>query len=157
MKKQKILLDIEEDEEELTLGLVRLAKEVPDFELFFHLNSLNSFKFSRIADLVSKGTYKDYYFPRFQAFHTDSQICMHFIANKSSHFTQKEFAKELFLDEEETKFIVDHFQDVDYIIWTSEPFDDFSVILLPENLMFQIQSFPISSNDELFQLIQYYD
>ena len=157
MKKQKILLDIEEDNEELPLGLVRLAKEVPDFELFFHLNSLNSFKFSRIADLVIKGAYKDYYFPRFQAFHTDTQICIHFIANKSAHYTQKKISKELFSEEDETRYLLDHFQDVDYIVWTSEPFDDFSVILLPENLMFQIQSFPISPNDELFQLIQYYD
>lgn len=157
MKKQKILLDIEEDEEELTLGLVRLAKEVPDFELFFHLNTLNSFKFSRIADVVYKGFYKDYYFPRFQAFHTDTQICIHFIANKSAHFTQKKIAKELFSNDDEHSYLLDHFQDVDYIIWTSEPFDDFSVILLPENLMFQIQSFPLCSTDELFSLIQYYD
>lgn len=157
MKKQKILLDIEEDEEELTLGLVRLAKEVPDFELFFHLNSLNSFKFSRIADVVYKGSYKDYYFPRFQAFHTDTRICIHFIANKSAHFTQKKIAKELFSDDDENKYLLDHFQDVDYIIWTSEAFDDFSVILLPENLMFQVQSFPLCSTNELFSLIQYYD
>lgn len=156
MKKQKILLDIEEDEEELTLGLVRLAKEVPDFELFFHLNSLNRFQFSRIKDLVIKGFYKDYYFPRFQAFHHDSKVCMHFIANKSSYFHQNKISTDLFSDDQEVRFLLD-FQDVDYIIWTSETFDDFSVILLPENLMFQIQSFPLSSKDELFQLIQYYD
>ena len=157
MKKQKILLDIEDDDEDMTLGLVRLAKEVPDFELFFHLNSLNSFKFSRIADFIYEGYYKDYHFPRFQAFHNDSLICIHFIANKSTHHIQKKISTELFSSEEETKFLLNHFQDVDYLIWTSEPFDDFSVILLPENLMFQIQSFPLSSSDELYQLIQYYD
>ncbi len=157
MKKQKILLDIEEEEEELTLGLVRLAKEVPDFELFFHLNTLNKFQFSRIADIIYKGTYKDYHFPRFQAFHHDSRICIHFISNKSSHHIQKKVSKELFLEEEEYKYLLENFQDVDYLIWTSEPFDDFSVILLPENMMFQIQSFPLSSTDELFQIIQYYD
>lgn len=157
MKKQKILLDIEEDEEELTLGLVRLAKEVPDFELFFHLNSLNLFQFSRIKDLVVSGFYKDHHFPRFQAFHHGSKVCIHFIANKSSHHIQKEISTDLFSDDQEDHYLLDHFEDVDYIIWTSEPFDDFSVILLPENIIFQIQSFPLSSNDELFQLIQYYD
>lgn len=157
MKKQKILLDIEEETDELTLGLVRLAKEVPDSELFFHINSLNKFQFSRIKDLVIKGFYKDYHFPRFQAFHHDSKVCMHFIANNSSHYIQKEISTDLFSDDQEHRYLLDHFRDVDYIIWTSEPFDDFSVILLPENLMFQIQCFPICSNDELFQLIQYYD
>ena len=34
---------------------------------------------------------------------------------------------------------------------------DFSVILLPENLVFQIQEYLLSSDEELYQLIQYYE
>lgn len=34
LKSQKILLEIEDEDEEITLGLIRLAKEVPEHELF---------------------------------------------------------------------------------------------------------------------------
>lgn len=36
-------------------------------------------------------------------------------------------------------------------------FADFSLILLPENLVFQIQEYLLSSDEELYQLIQYYE
>ena len=157
MKPQKILLDIEDNDEEIILGLVRLAKELPPHELFYQLNKLNSFKFSRIADLVYEGNYYDYFFPRFEGFHSDSKVCIQFIANKSTHNFQKKISAELFSAEQETKFLLDHFQDVDYLLKTSEVFDDFSLILLPENLMFQIQSFPLSPIEELYQIIQYYE
>ncbi|MBH1958502.1 MAG: IPExxxVDY family protein [Flavobacteriia bacterium] len=157
MKTQKILLDIDGEEEDLNIGLVRLAKDVPAHELFYHLNSQNSFTFSRISDLAFEGNYNDYFFPRFRAFHCDSKLCIHFISNKSSHHIQKKISSELFSGETETKFLFEHFQDVDYIMKTSEPFDDFSVILLPENLLFQIQNFRLSPSEELYQLIQYYE
>ena len=157
MKTQKILLDIEKDCTDIALGLVRLAKEIPPHELFFHLNAINSFNFSRIDDLVFHGNYYDYYFPRFQAFHNDSKVCIHFIANKNCSSKQKKISVELFSGEFENKFLLDHFQDVDYIIKTSEPFDDFSLILLPENLMFQIQDFTLSSEEEPYHIFQYYE
>ncbi len=156
MKAQKFTLEIEEDDE-ITLGLVRLAKEVPDYELFYHLNKLNSFKFSRIKDIIYYGDYYTYNFPRFQGFHNDTQICIHFIANKCSQSLQIKKSTELFNNEEDTKYLLPNFTDVDYLIKTSEPFDDFSLILLPENLMFQIQDFQLSPTEELYQLIQYYD
>ena len=157
MKTKKLLLDIEDDDEEITLGLVRLAKEVPDYELFYQINSINSFQFSRIEDFVYHGFYYDYYFPRFQTYHPDSELCIHFIANQSSHYLEKKIPQELFSGETETMFLLDHSQDVDYIMKTSEPFDDFSLILLPENLLFQIQNFSLSPAEELYQLIQYYE
>lgn len=157
MKSPKLLLDIECEDEEITLGLVRLAKQVPDFEFFYHVNALNSFQFSRITDLIFHGYYFDYEFPRFQAFHCDSKICLHFIANKSSRSFQKKTSMELFSAETDTKYLLEQYPDVDYIIWTSEPFDDFSLILLPEHLTFKTQCFQLSPEEEFYQLIQYYE
>jgi hypothetical protein len=157
LKTKKLLLDIEDDYEEITLGLLRLAKEIPDHEFFYHLNSINSFGFSRIPDLVFHGNYYDYFFSRFEAFHTDSQICIHFIANKSSQSIRKRNTMELFAGESEIYFLLDHFQDVDYLVKTSELFDDFSLILLPENLTFPMQNFQLSSEEKLYQLLQYYE
>ena len=156
MKTQKFTLEIDEDDA-ITLGLVRLIKDVPDYELFHHLNVLNPFKFSRIADLIFRGKYYDYHFPRFEAFHHDTKICIHFIANQSSESFQKKITTELFNTEGDTKNLLDHFPDVNYLIKTSEPFVDFSVILLPENLVFKIQDFELSPIEELYQLIQYYE
>lgn len=156
MKTQKLTLEIDADEE-ITLGLVRLAKQVPDYELFYLLNTLNTFQFKRVNDLVFHGTYYDYYYPKFEAFHHDSKICIHFIANKSDHSVLKKESTELFENEEDTKFLLENYEDVDYIISTSEPFGDFSVILLPENLMFQIQDFHLCPSAELYHLIQYYE
>ena len=70
---------------------------------------------------------------------------------------QKKITTELFNTEEDTKYLLDHFPDVNYLIKTSEPFVYFSVILLPENLVFQIQDFELSPIEELYQLIQYYE
>jgi len=156
LKTQKLTLEIDADEE-ITLGLVRLAKEVPDYELFYHLNTLNTFQFKRVNDLVFHGTYYDYYYPKFEAFHHDSKICIHYIANKSDHSVLKKASTELFVNEGDTKFLLENYEDVDYIISTSEPFGDFSVILLPENLMFQIQDFHLCPSVELYHLIQYYE
>ena len=156
MKTQKLTLEIDADEE-IILGLVRLAKEVPDYELFYHLNSLNPFQFRRVNDLVFHGTYYDYYYPKFEAFHHDSKICIHIIANKSDRSILKKMNTELFSNEENTKLLLENYEDVDYLITTYEPFGDFSVILLPENLMFQIQDFLLSPSAELYHLIQYYE
>lgn len=156
MKTQKFTLEIEEDDE-ITLGLVRLIKEIPDYELFHHFNVLNPFKFKRIADLIFRGKYYDYHFPRFEAFHHDTKVCLHFISNLSSESFEKKISTELFNSEGDKKYLLEHFPDVNYIIKTSEPFADFSVILLPENLVFQIQDFTLRPSEELYQLIQYYE
>lgn len=157
MKSQKILLDIEDDDEQIILGLVRLAKDIPEHELFFHINKVNDFQLHRVKDLVMIGQDNDYHFPRFEAFHHESKVCIQFIANRSSHNIQKKMATELFSEEEDMKFLLNHFQDVDYLLKISEPSPDFSVILLPENLMFQIQNFPLSPTEELYQTMQYYE
>lgn len=157
MKTKKLLLDFGNEDEEILIGLVRIIKKIPDYELFYHVNSINTFRFSRIDDFVYNGNYYDYFFPRFECFHSESKICIHFIANKSVQYFQKRIAAELFGEEQETKFLLPHYQDVDYLVRTSEPFDDFSLILLPENLFFSIQHYSLSSDDELYPLIQYYE
>lgn len=156
MKTQKLRLEIDDDDE-ITIGLLRLAKEVPDYELFYQLNLLNPNKFRRVKDLVFNGNYYDYHFPTFETFHHDSQVYFRIIANKSNPSILKKESTELFATETDNKYLIEKFDDVDYIIIASEPFDDFSVILLPENLLFKIQEFHVSSTEEFYHLIQYYE
>lgn len=156
MKSQKLLLSDDEDED-LTLGLVRLTKDVPDHELFFKINHNNESKFSRIDDLKKIGKYNDYYHSRFETYHFETKTCIQFIANKSSKYLEKKEQNELFSEEDIVNYLLPFHQEVDYIIKTSEIIPNFSLILLPENLMFPIQNFQLSSDDELYQLIQYYE
>lgn len=156
MEIQKIILDDSEDDE-ISIGLVRLAKQMPDYEFFFLINRMNSFCFKRIDDLVTEGIYYSYHYPVFEGYSKDTKDCFHFISNRSSQSIQKKEITELFSDEQDFNFLLNNFQEADYIIKSSEKFPDFSLILLPENLTFQIQEIPLSSNEELYQTLQYYE
>jgi len=152
------LYDLDDIEfEDIAIGLVRLAKDVPAHEFFYKINQANNLSFSRKKDLVFHGGYYDYFFPRFEAYHKFSRTCFTFISNKSSESKQKKVQTELFTEEENIKFLLNNQVDVEYILHSSEQFPDFSVILLPENLVFPIQDYTLSSDEELYQIIQYYE
>ncbi|OCA77775.1 hypothetical protein BBH99_02265 [Chryseobacterium contaminans] len=152
------LYDLDDIEfEDIAIGLVRLAKDIPAHEFFYKINQLNNLSFSRKKDLVFHGDYYDYFFPRFEAYHKFSKTCFTFISNKSSESKQKKVQTELFTEEENIKFLLNNQVDVEYILHSSEQFPDFSVILLPENLVFPIQDYTLSSEEELYQIIQYYE
>lgn len=152
------LYDLDETEfEDVTIGLVRLAKNVPDHEFFFTVNQKNDLNFKRIDDLIYHGFYYDYFFPRFEAYHKFTKTCFTFISNRSSESKQKKLQTELFTGEENIKFLLNNQLEVQYILHSSEQFPDFSVILLPENLVFPIQDYTLGSEEELYQIIQYYE
>jgi len=152
------LYDLDDIEfEDIAIGLVRLAKDIPAHEFFYKINQANNLTFSRKKDLVFHGGYYDYFFPRFEAYHKYSKTCFTFISNKSSESKQKKVQTELFTEEENIKFLLNNQVDVEYILHSSEQFPDFSVILLPENLVFPIQDYTLSSDEELYQIIQYYE
>lgn len=152
------LYDLDETEfEDVTIGLVRLAKNVPDHEFFFTVNQKNDLNFKRIDDLIYHGFYYDYFFPRFEAYHKFTKTCFTFISNRSSESKQKKLQTELFTGEENIKFLLNNQVEVQYILHSSEQFPDFSVILLPENLVFPIQDYTLGSDEELYQIIQYYE
>jgi hypothetical protein len=48
-------------------------------------------------------------------------------------------------------------RDVDFIIYAKDSFADFSLILLPNNILFQIQDFSLNPKTELYKLLQYYE
>ncbi|CAA7390289.1 IPExxxVDY family protein [Chryseobacterium fistulae] len=152
------LYDIDDIEfEDITIALVRLVKNVPNHEFFYKINQINELTFSRSIDLMIPGAYYDYYFPRFEAYHKYTKTCFTFISNKSSDSKQKKLQTELFSEEKNIKFLLNNQADVQYILHSSEQFPDFSVILLPENLVFPIQDYTLSSDEELYQIIQYYE
>jgi hypothetical protein len=156
LKTKKLFLD-EEEEESINLGLIRLSQEFPTHELFYKINKLNAFKFTRIKDITIFGTYFKYTFARFEAYHHLSKNCLQIISNKSELSYKIKEQKELFNSESETRCLFNELTDVDYLIKTSDLIDDFSLILFPENLVFKIQIFPLSSINERYQLIKYYE
>lgn len=151
MKNKKILLELEDDEP-INIGLIRQAKRLPDYEMFFEINKINSFNFCRINDLE----YKKFSFPKFETYHPETKTCYQIIANKSAP-KRKKTNNELFSTTEEIKFLMPKNKDVDFIIYAKDTIADFSLILLPENILFQIQDFSIQPQTELYKLIQYYE
>ena len=157
MEIQKLydLDDIESDD--ITIGLVRLAKHIPDHEFFFTVNQKNGLNFRRTDDLVFEGAYYHYHFSRFETYDKFTKTCFTFISNRSFESRQKKTHTELFLQEDNIKFLLNNQAEVQYILHSSEQFPDFSVILLAENLAFPIQDYNLSSEEELYQIIQYYE
>ncbi len=151
MKNKKIFLELEDDEA-INIGLIRQAKRLPDYEMFFEINKLNSFNFCRINDLK----YKKFNFAKFETYHPETKTCYHIVANKSIPI-RKKTNNELFSQAEEIKFLMPKNKDVDFIIYAKDSIADFSLILLPENILFQIQNFSLNPLTELYKLLQYYE
>lgn len=156
MKSLKLFLDSEE-EETFNIGLVRLVKPLPEHELFYQINQENQLSFKKIEDLDIQGEFFHYFHSVFEAYSRESKSCIKFIKNKSTEVNKKKEINTLFADEEDVKYLLPNFKDVDYIIKTSDNIPEFSLILLPENIMFQIQNFELTSEEELYHLIQYYE
>lgn len=70
---------------------------------------------------------------------------------------RKKTSNELFSQAEEIKFLMPKNRDVDFIIYAKDSFADFSLILLPNNILFQIQDFSLNPKTELYKLLQYYE
>lgn len=155
--KPKILFLDDAPQESLTIGLIRLSQDLPSHELFFKINNLNEFYFTRIKDLIIHGQYFLYHFPRFEAYHHLSKNRLQIISNKSEISYQIKEQSELFHAENDVSYIFNELREVDYLIKSADLIDDFSLILLPENSVFSVQSYVLSSDDERFQLINYYE
>ena len=156
MKNKKIFLDIF-DEETLQVGLIRMAKKIPEHEMFFEINRHNTFCFNRIEDLKWGCADNEFSFSRYEAHHPEFQTCYHIIANRSFPNRRRENQNELFGDTSEVSYLMPKNTDVDYVFHAKESFNDFSVILLPENIFFRTQEFTLSPKSSLYQLLQYYE
>ena len=156
MKTKKLCLDTESDEI-IELGLWRLVKDLVDYEFFFALNKVNGNIFYRTDDLVRKAEYYHYNHHCFEAYHQETRSCFQFISNRSNLSTKQREITELFTMEQPSSLLLPEHPEVDYIIKSSDPYPDFSLILWPENLVFQTQPFSLSSSEELYHLISYYE
>lgn len=156
MKTQNIILD-DFPEEDIKLGLIRMVEKRPDYEFFFHVNSVNNFCFARSEDIKQCGEYYDYSFACYEGYDRIHKSCIKIIRNKSIAAVQKKEINELFLAEQEDKYLISKYKDIDYIIKTSDGIDDFSLILLPNFLAFEVQEYILSSHEELCQTLQYYE
>lgn len=155
MKNIKLTLDIEE--ETLQIGLVRLVRQMPDYEFFFKVNQCNAFKFSRIENFEMQQNGSMYQFGRYQTHDTVTKSTYTFIANKSHSAKPLAEFNDLFSHLYEPMQILPKYSEVDYILLTKEFFNDFSVILLPEKLTFPIQEVTLSPEHQFYQILQYYE
>mgnify|MGYP000010409434 CR=1 FL=1 len=151
MKNKKLFLELDDDEP-MNIGLIRLTKKAPNYEVFFEINKLNSFQFYRTDDLIAE----EFSFSKFETYLPETKTYYHVLANKSAPLKQKT-TDELFSQTEEIKFLLPKNKDVEYIIYAKDSFPDFSLLLLPENILQPIQDYSLQPQNELYKLIQYYE
>jgi hypothetical protein len=156
LKNKKLFLDTVE-EEAITVGLIKLAHHLPCHEVFFKINQLNFFQFCRMEDIMVENQNHLYHFPRFEAYDCGTQTSFVLIANMPDRVEKVQEHFELFDGADENKYLLSSVKDIDYIVTSQEECADFSVIQLPQDLIFEIQEYSINPNEDLYQLIHYYE
>ena len=154
MGTQNIILD-DFPNEDLIIGFITTEKKLPNHEFFYHLNNENHFFFKRIEDLKYSGKYYDYFFQVFEGYDNINKINIKIISNQSYFNSQKKEIRELFIEESAVKHLI--LKDVDYIIKTTDCINDFSLILQSTILALDMQEYILSSQEELYQTLQYYE
>ncbi|MDO4762949.1 MAG: IPExxxVDY family protein [Flavobacteriaceae bacterium] len=155
MKNKNLVLTFDE-EEFVSVELLKLKQKIPYHELFFKINQQNSFYFSRRKDLVIEDDSGYYQFPVFEGFDEVRQITYTIIANQSYDFRRKE--KQivgLFDLIEEEKFFIN--SNIDFILFSKEGETDFSALNLPKDWFYTMQNCSLNLEDELYQIILDYD
>lgn len=154
MKNKKLILDLEE-EDCISVGLVRLSKDIPHHELFFKINQQNQFYFSRKKDLLIEDFSGYYKFPIFEAFDESLKNTFIMMANQPINFERKEgkSIESLFELVEEKCFINNN---INFIIFSKEGNDDFSTINFPKEWV-EVENYSINYEEELYQIILNYD
>lgn len=145
-----------DEEEFVSVGLLKLKQKSPYHELFFKINQQNSFYFSRRKDLMVEDDSGYYHFPIFEAFDEVKQTTYTIIANQSYDFKRKEKQiMGLFDFIEEEKFFIN--TNVDFIVFSKERETDFSSLHLPSEWFYPIENYSLNLEDELYQIILDYD
>lgn len=152
----KLSLDLSDDED-IHLGLIRLSQDLPTFELIYKINLLNHPDFKRIDDLKTEGLYYHDFFPRYRTYAKNLRTEIDIIGNHSIQQLKINEPKELFSINLQEHTLLPNHPDVDYIIKASDEFAEFSLILLPQEFTFPIQTISLKSDDRLYNLFQYYE
>lgn len=145
------------DQEPMTVGLLSLVRRLQDDEFFFHINRLNTFQVERVNDLVYAGSYFVYHFPVFRGYCPERKTEYSFISNRSSEVLIQKPVTELFAEESNVKFLLNSYQEIEYLIKTSDSYPDLSLLLMPENTTFAIKEICVEATDELYTILNYYE
>lgn len=145
-----------DEEEDISVGLIRLKKNIPYHELFFEINQQNTFSFSRKADLRIEDFLGIYYFPIFGAFDELTQAHFTIIANQSCDSERKEKPIEGLFDLiVEEKYFIN--RNIDFILFSKENGEDFTTLNLPKKSVFPMEIYTLNLGEELYQIILDYD
>lgn len=157
MKNIKTFLDFEKSEA-INIGLIRTSREIVPHELFFHINKNNEYlSFRREKDLKKEGNFHIYSHLCFKTYHKNLKCFAQIFSNKSIKAALKSIQGDLFSTEIGINYLLPQHRDVDYILQTTDNISDFSVFLRLEKFLFPIQNFTLSPDEELYNIIQYYE
>lgn len=151
-KNKKIFLDFD-DEEPLKIGLIQLAKNIKVSEFFFKINNINNSPFVRVNDFTITKKKQQFSFQQFKNDFNNTGYPYHIISNKSFEQKIKENRDSLFDESYAVQYLIENQRNIDFIIKTNDIYPDFSLILYPENSIFQIQEIEITTQSILYQYL----
>lgn len=146
------------------LWLLSLARNLEDYEFFYALNVLTDFEYCRENDLVLEEGQKKFYHSVYKGFSLSKQITVQFFSNQAFFEESEEKAKTKKSVTSKSKgarhtphrFIPDY-PEVQFIVRMQEGGDDFSLLLLPEKLIFSPKKITVEEDSALYQTIAYYE
>ncbi|RQP08425.1 MAG: IPExxxVDY family protein [Chryseobacterium sp.] len=157
MLKAKTFLLEDDDDEPMLIGLIRLVRKLPLHEIFFELNKHNPFVFRRAKDFITTSFAGETAHAVFKAYDESSDTDFTMISNLSFETSLSAPADNLFGSYTVVSHILRAHHDVDFLLIVKDSIPDFSLILLPDNLCFQIQPYRLDPDLELYKQILYYE
>lgn len=143
------------EEENISVGLIKLRKDIPYQELFFKINQLNPFNFTRKKDLQIEDNFGKYDFPIYEAFNEMTRSHFVVLVNKPCAIYQQETDEKSLFDLIETKYLLK--PEITLIIFAKEIWEDFSVINTPTEWVQDLQEYSLSQKEELYHIILNYE
>lgn len=146
------------------LWLLSLARNLEDYEFFYALNVLTDFEYCRENDLILEEGKKKFYHSVYKGFSLSKQISVQFFSNEAFFEENEEKAKTRKTATAKSgggrrtphRFIPDY-PEVQFIVRMQEGDDDFSLLLLPEKLIFSPKKITVEEDSALYQTIAYYE
>lgn len=161
-----LTLSLEEETESAQedLWLLSLARNLEDYEFFYALNVLTDFRYSRKDDLILEEGSRKFYHSVYEGFSQSHQMRVQFFSNEAFYEEGKERIKpkksKNMASEEAVhlphRFIPDY-PEVQFIVRIKEGDGDFSLLLLPEKLIFSPKPITVEEQSVLYQTIAYYE
>jgi len=151
-KIKKISLDFDDDP--ITLQLISIKKSISHHKFFFEINKRNKFKFERAKNLVIYDNSIEYEFLYMKSYDIEGNNICSVIANKSFENCNNT-SIDAFSEHNSNEFyLLNKQKNIDFIMKIHDSSLEFSVHLLPNEMLSFVKENHVKPKDLIYQYIQ---